>query len=100
MVARVKPIEDDISIISFNTDEVKIERGERDKRTSEDGPKEAGSARQQKGPKNRSSRCTRFLSTWSSTLPDAVGITGIQYIVSNQDHILRRCVWIATEMLN
>ncbi|XP_022106645.1 acid-sensing ion channel 1C-like [Acanthaster planci] len=93
MGIRVKPIEDDISIISFNTDEVKIDKRERDKETTGDSLK-TGRAGPQKGSKYHSSRCTKFLATWSSTLPDAVGITGIQYIVSNQDHILRRFVWL------
>ncbi len=31
-----------------------------------------------------------FLSTWSSTVQDAVGLTGIKYLANNQSRQLRR----------
>ncbi|XP_038070320.1 acid-sensing ion channel 1C-like isoform X2 [Patiria miniata] len=92
MVIRVRPIEDDISIVSFNTEEVNIER--EPKRATEDGKQTAGRDGSRTGRTYRSSRLSKYLSTWTSTLPDAVGITGIQFIVSNQDHFLRRLVWL------
>ena len=42
------------------------------------------------GPARRKNRFTEFCATWTSTAPDAVGITGIRYAVSSNFHIIRR----------
>ena len=90
MVIRVKPAEDDISIVSFRNEEFKIEMEKPEDRGQAGRPPEQGARSQ--GPVRRSNRCSRLLATWSSTLPDAVGITGTQYIVNSQDNSLRRYV--------
>ena len=87
MVVKVKPIEDDISVVSFGNEGVTLEIGKDDQQRA--GPPPVKEARSQ-GPVRRSNRCSRFLATWSSTLPDAVGITGTQHVVNSQDNLFRR----------
>ncbi|XP_071784743.1 acid-sensing ion channel 1-like [Asterias amurensis] len=41
----------------------------------------------------------QFLATWSSTVQDAVGLTGIKYLVNNQSSQLRRFVWTLAILL-
>lgn len=95
-MVKVRPIGDDISIVSFTYDEEKIameSEGKSQKKVlGEKGEKEEDEKKNKKTkprPKKRS-RLSRFFTAWTSTVPEAVGVTGLGYIVSSQDSILRR----------
>ncbi|XP_071785466.1 acid-sensing ion channel 1C-like [Asterias amurensis] len=91
-MVKVRPIEDDISIVSFNYDDVKI-GNDKDGDAREEVCDEKGDGNKKKIEKKKRSRVSRFFSTWTSTVPEAVGVTGLRYITSSQDSILRRFVW-------
>ncbi|XP_038069816.1 acid-sensing ion channel 3-like isoform X2 [Patiria miniata] len=92
MVIKVKPIEGDISIVSFDDPKWGLElesvgRARTAVRIEQD--EDNGS----RVPEQRRNRPFGFCSTWTSTVSDAVGITGIKFIVSSNFSLFRRLVW-------
>ncbi|XP_038070398.1 acid-sensing ion channel 1C-like [Patiria miniata] len=94
MVIKEKPLEleGDISIVSFDDPKWGLElesvgRARTAVRIEQD--EDNGS----RVPEQRRNRPFGFCSTWTSTVSDAVGITGIKYIVSSNFNLFRRLVW-------
>ena len=93
-MVKVKPVEDDISIVSFNYEEEKIANETHANVRKEVINKKAVTVEKRSHKTRKRNRVSRFFTTWTSTVPDAVGVTGIRYIVSGHDHLLRRYIFI------